>query len=100
MDDAEGRFMVNGIGGHRADQRDLVCDATGAREQFRQLHSAVAVADEFIRRTEQLAGSLGRMDLESGAAVFTAVPLCELRLGVEQVHVTWTTVLEEADDGF
>ena len=83
-------MMVERLGVHRADQRDVVGTGRQVRQEVGKLHAALAVLGELPRAAQ----NRGRLLLDEGEPdvlgerlrQLLAVQLVELRLGVEKIE--------------
>src|SRR6185503_2960801 len=98
MDEPQSRLMVNRFGIHRADETDIIRDAARVRQQLRELHPALAELLELVRAAETIAFLLVEVNFQVAPGIRLAVVLCQQRLGIEQVHLAWSAMLEQADD--
>ena len=99
VDQPQRRLVVDRLGGHRPHQRHVIDDPSQVRNELADHHSRLAMRLELERRSQKVPRLLVKVDLER-AGIGLAVVLGERGLGVEQVHLAGTAVLEQADDRF
>jgi len=90
--------MVVVVADHGAHHAQLVGHAAQARQQIGEIHAAAAILAEGEgagHEPVRAAAGLKALDL---AGVLLAVPLLQLRLGVEKIDLAWAARLHEQDD--
>ena len=68
------------------------------RQEFGKLHPRLTGPPEFERGSQQLSGLSVEMDFHL-TVIRLVVAACEFRFGIEEVDLTRTSVLKEADHG-
>ena len=96
VDQAQGRLVIDRLGGHRAHQRQVVDDPRQMRNKLAEDHSRLAMRLKPKRRGQQLARLLVEVNLEL-ARIGLALMLRERGLGVKQIHLARPAMLEQAD---
>jgi hypothetical protein len=97
------RVMIERIGAHRADHADVVCNFGGMRQVIGKYHTALSMLLEFAR-----AGEHGCRRLDEGELQILrhrrrerfAVPLLQLGLRIEEIHLARAAFHEQEDDAF
>ena len=95
------RRVVELVGLHRADDRDVVGDRREVRQQLGDLGARLPVPLELERRAEQLRRALDEREplaLDQLLGDVLAVVLRQLRLGIEQIELRRRAGHEQVDD--
>ena len=98
------RIVIDRLGKHGPDERDVVHDAADVRQQAAQLDAGFAVAFEFVRRAHTTQHRLARRHARDALAhanagrQFHPGHLLQLRLGIEQIQVRRRAGLKHVDD--
>jgi hypothetical protein len=94
---ADRDFVAVVPGVHGAEQADIVHDAGGVREEFRDFGAALAVLLELPRAAEQfLARAVDEAEVDVPLVILAVVP-GEFRLRVEEIDVARPAVHEQRD---
>ena len=97
VDQSQCRFVVDGGGRHRANEGEFIGNRTRMGQQLGEFHAAFPVRAKTERRAEQVFCRVIEVDLELSRVGLPAKTR-KLGLGVEQVHLARSAVLEETDD--
>ena len=101
MDFVQRRLVREVRGIERADQRDVIDLLGKVRQGIGNPHAALAALGKLERAFHQRPGRFGKLDFAGDLReVILPVPLVELVLGIEQVHLARAAVHEQVDDGF
>ena len=85
--------VVAGV--HAADEAEVIGNLRGVRQQLAEVHAALAVFLEFPRAAEEFAAGLVGEAVMDIAAIVHAVTALQLRLGIDEVHMTRAAVHEQ-----
>ena len=90
--------MIVVLGVHRSHQAQTIGNRSEVRDQFGQLHAALSMAIKTKRRAEKniLVAQLKGLDL---LWMRLSAAFREFGFVIEEVHLRWTAVLTELNDG-
>ena len=100
MNQPQGRFVIDRLGGHRTDQADIVGNRTGVRQQLAEFHATLPVLVKLVRAAEHISLLLVEVSFQRSTGIGLAVPFLEFRLRIEQIHLAGTAMLKQADHRF
>ena len=90
--------MIDALGCHRPDQRQLVGDPARVGKNLGERHTALAGRVERERGSEQVPLLLVKMHFQLAGIGLAVVPR-ELGLAIEEIHLARPAMLEQADHG-
>ena len=82
---------------HASDHAEIVSDLCGVRQEFAEIHPALAVFLELPRAAEKFAAGLVGEAVMDIAAIVHAVTALQLGLGIGEVHVARAAVHEQGN---
>ena len=84
-------------GMHASDHAEIVSDLCGVRQEFAEIHPALAVFLELPRAAKEFAAGFVGEAVLNVAAVIHAVATLQLGLGIGEVHVARAAVHEQGN---